>query len=137
MLARKADPKKLLVSVLLIALVCSPVISMALATPDDGSAQAPDSSAITDVGQALYASEDNVATSSNDDPMLIQPREENSTTNGDSSAVPTESGDSVDENSLIATQTGLDSTAAIVLAVCLGVVAVLGASVVVLRRRRK
>ncbi len=137
MLARKVDAKKLLVSVLLIALVCSPVISMALATPDDGNAQAPDSSAITDVGQVLYASEDNIATSSNDDPMLIQPREENSTTNGDSSAVPTESGDSVDENSLIATQTGLDSTAAIVLAVCLGVVAVIGASVVVLRRGRK
>ncbi len=137
MLARKGDAKKLLVSVLLIALVCSPVISMALATPDAGNAQAPDSSAATDDGQTLYASEDNVTTSSNDDPMLIQPREDNSTTNGDSSAIPTESGESNDENSLIATQTGFDNTAAIVLAVCLAVMVAIGAGVVVFCRRKK
>jgi len=137
MLAIKGNAKKLLVSVLLIALFCSPVISMALATPDAGSAQAPDSSAATDDGQTLYASEDNVTTSSNDDPMLIQPREENSTTNGDSSAIPTERGESNDENSLIATQTGFDNTAAIVLAVCLAFAVAIGASVVVFYRRKK
>ena len=137
MLARKGDAKKLLVSVLLIALVCSPLISMALATPDAGNAQAPDSSAATDDGQTLYASEDSVTATSDDDTMLIQPREETNTTNADSSAGPTESGESNDEDSLVATQTGVDGTAATVLAVCLVVVSAIGASVVVFRRRKK
>ena len=138
MLARKGNAKKLLVSALLIALFCSPLISMAIATPDDNRAQAPDNSAVTDDGQTLYASEDSVTATSDDDSMLIQPREETNTTNADSSAVPTESGESNDEkNSLIATQTGVDGTAAIVLAVCLAVMVAIGAGVVVFCRRKK
>jgi hypothetical protein len=126
----KTNANKLLVSTLLIAFLSIPLVSMALATPDDNSAA-------TDDGQMLIAPapEDEPAPTSDQSPVLIQQRD--SDTNAtDSSTTPTE-GKSGDEPNLIATNTKSDSNVLIAGTVAIASAIALGASFAVIRRRRK
>lgn len=126
----RINASKLLVSTLLIAFLCVPIVSIALAVPDDNSAVVGD-------GQTLIAPapEDEPATTSTGDPVLIQQRD--SDTNAtDSSAPPTEE-QSEDEPNLIAGNTASDNTALVVGTVALAAAIALGASVAVIRRRKK
>ncbi len=115
---------KLLVSAILIALLCAPLISMALAQADEN--RTPDStgdnSGLTSDNPMLIASDDNVTSGSDDEPMLIQPRDSNTTDDASTT------GQTEDEPNLIATNTTPDNTALFVgvgaLAAAIAVVAV-------------
>jgi hypothetical protein len=134
MLAIEANTKKLLMSTVTIALLCALFISSALAAPDDNRAQAANSPALTDDGQMLIAPapQDDAATTSDGNPMLIQPRDTNMT---DDSATPTDA-QSEDDANLIATNTNTDNTLIVVGAMALAAIAV-GAGVAVVRLRKK
>ena len=130
----KLKLKKPLVSALLIAFLCAPLVSMAFAAPDDQSQAA---NAAVDNGQNLIAPapENEETPTSDENPVLIQPRD-SSTNATDSSATPTEGG-AEDEQNLIATNTGSDNAILVAGAVALAAVIALAASVAVLRRRKK
>ena len=132
----KANVKKLLVSAVLVALLCAPLVATALAAPDDVKPPAADSSAVTDDGQTLTAPapQDNDASTSDGNPVLIQQRDANAT--DDSSAAATDAPAETDP-SLIANNTTPDNTAAVVGAVVLALAIAVGASVAVVRLRKK
>jgi len=120
----KINANKLLVSTLLIAFLCAPMVAIALAAPDDD-------------GQTLIspAPEDEPSPTSDGTPVLIQQRD--SDTNAtDSSTTPTEK-QSEDEPNLIATNTAAYNTALIAGAIALAAAIALGASIAVIRRRKK
>jgi len=124
--------KKLFVSVLLIPALCAPLVSMALAAPDENRAPAADSP-VADDGQMLIAPAPEDKGDSSDGNMLIQPRDSNATSD-DSAAGPVDG--SEDEASLIATNTS-DNTAVIAGVVLLAVAVAVGASIAVVTHRRK
>ncbi len=122
----KSNSTKLLVSTMLIALLCAPLISMALAQTDDN--RVPDStgdnSGLTSDNPMLIASDDSVTSGSDEEPNLTQQRD-NDAANDTSTTGQTE-----DEPNLIATNTAPDNTAmfvgigALVVAIAVVVVAV-------------
>ncbi len=128
----KSNSTKLLVSTLLIALLCAPLISMTLAqsnenrTPDSTG----DNSDLTSDNPMLIASDDSVTSGSGDEPMLIQPQD------SDAANDTSTTGQTEDEPNLIATNTTPDNTAVLVsigaLAVAIAVVVV---AVIYLRKK--
>jgi uncharacterized membrane protein len=131
---------RLLAFTMLIALLSASLASMALAASSDNRAQpqAEDNSGIVSDGQTLYASEDNATTTSDDNPVLIQPRDNNANiTNGDSSANPTEDTQSEEASTLIATQTTSDNTIVVIATIAVVAAIAVGASVAVVRRPKK
>jgi len=119
----KISANKLLFSILLIAVLCAPMVSIALAAPDDDS-------------QTLIspAPEDEPAPMADGNPVLIQQRDTD-TNATDSSTTPTE-GQSEDETNLIATNTASDNTALVAVTLALAAAIALGASIIVIRRRK-
>jgi len=120
----KINANKLLVSTLLIAFLCAPMVSMALAAPDDD-------------GQTLIspAPEDEPAPTADGNPLLIQQRDSDANAT-DSSATPTE-GQFEDETNLIATNTAPDNTVLVAGTVALAAALALVASIALIRRRKK
>ncbi|MGE5638126.1 MAG: hypothetical protein ACM3WQ_05400 [Chloroflexota bacterium] len=133
MRTKKSNSTKFLVSTLLIALLCAPLISMVIAQPDEN--RTPDStgdnSGLTSDNPMLIASDNSVTSGSGDEPMLIQPR------NSDAANDTSTTGQTEDEPNLIATNTTADNTAVLVGAGALAatiIIVILGA--VVYRRKK-
>ena len=136
----KQKATKLFVSALLIALLCSPLVSMAFAASDDYSTQAArePGSPVSSGDQIDDNSKDTAITTSDDNPVLIQERDNGTTTgNDDSSISPTEGAQEEGEPNLIATQDTPNNTAVIGAAIALAVAIAIGATVAVIRRRKK
>lgn len=133
MRTKKSNSTKFLVSILLIALLCAPLISMVIAQPDEN--RTPDStgdnSGLTSDNPMLIASDNSVTSGSGDEPMLIQPR------NSDAANDTSTTGQTEDEPNLIATNTTADNTVVLVGAGALAatiIIVILGA--VVYRRKK-
>jgi hypothetical protein len=122
MLNSKLTPKKLLVSATLLALLCFSFVSTALAQtiPEDRSPVSGDSSPAADNPEGL--------------PVLIQQQDRNPTS--DNSTAPSDA-QTGDESSLIATNTAPDNTALVVGGLAVALAVAVGASVVVIWRRKK
>jgi uncharacterized protein HemX len=125
----KTNANKLLVSILLIAILCAPMVTMAFANPDEKSKEADD-------GQMLIAPapEDEPAPASDENPLLIQQRD-GDTNQTDSSTTPTE-GQSQDEPNLISTNTASDNTLLVAGTIALVAAIALAASFVVVRHKK-
>jgi hypothetical protein len=124
---KKTNANKLLVSALLFGLLCAPMLSMALATPDDDSS-------VTDDDQMLISPTPEDETSTSDEnPVLIQQRD---TDTNATDSTPTE-GQSEDEPNLIATNTASDNTVLVAGTIALVAGIVLVASLALTRRRKK
>jgi hypothetical protein len=122
MLNAKVTPKKLLVSAAILTLLCIPFVSTASAAPvyQDRTPVSGDTSTEDSNPNGL--------------PVLIQQQDRNPTS--DNSTAPTEA-QTGDEPSLIATNTAPDNTALAVGALAVALAVAVGASVAVLRRRKK
>jgi hypothetical protein len=117
MLTPKANPKRLLVSTVLIVLLCAPFVSAALA--EDSRTPASDDSAVA---------------TTDGEPVLIQQRDANAT--NDNSTAPTDA-QAEDEGNLIATNTAPDNTALVAGAAAAALAIAVGACVAVVRLRKK
>jgi len=122
MLTTKANPTKLLVSTVLVALLCAPLVSAAFAAPDYE-------------GRTPVSAGDSSAVKTPDClPVLIQQRDNNPTK--DNSTAPTDA-QAGHEPNLIATNTKPDNTAVTVGAAVVALAIAVGASVAVVRGRKK
>ena len=132
----KPNVKKLLVSAVLVALLCAPMVATALAAPDDVRTPPADMTAVADDGQTLIAPapQENAAPTSDGNPVLIQQRDANAT--DDSSTATTDAPAETDPN-LIATNTTPDNTAVVVGTLVVALAVAISASVAVVRHYKK
>ena len=136
----KQKATKLFVSTLLIALLCSPFVSMAFAASEDNNTQAAREprSPVSSGDQIDDTSQDNAMTTSEGNPVLVQERDNGTTTGNDDSTIsPTEGSQEEDEPNLIATQDNPDNTTVIGAAIALAVTIAIGVTVAIVRRREK
>jgi hypothetical protein len=135
----KLNPKKILVSALLMALLCSSLASMANARPEDNTTQTPpQEDPLTVENPTLYTIQENTTTTPDDNPTIYQ-QTDNSTINprDEPPKNNTEDAQLNDSPILLTAQAQPDNTGFIIVGIALVAVIAISTIMVVSRKRKQ